>query len=98
MDKKKFYTVTKEIGGKSYVAQFQGMSVALRAADETDREGTNITSMQKMSAFILNNVIVDPKGLTADDFEDADELGELIAFGTDVMNGKFRNNKNGAAD
>lgn len=96
MDKKKFYTKTKEINGKKYVAQFNGMSLALRATDETYIDGTEITSTQKMTAFILENVIVDPKNLTADDFECAEELNEVVKFGSEVMNGKFRNDKDGA--
>ena len=35
MDKNKFYTVKKEINGKEYVAQFAGVSTAVRAIDSS---------------------------------------------------------------
>lgn len=85
-----FYTRQKTINGKTYTAQFNGLSMAMRAVDETYVDGSENTSVLKMSNFILQNVIVEPKGLSVDDFEDMDELNEVIAFGRDVMQGKFR--------
>ena len=87
---KKFYTATKEINGKKYTAQFNGLSCALRAVDSTYIEGTNNTSVEKMSDYIFQNVIVEPKGLTIDDFESMEEFNEVVSFGRDVMQGKFR--------
>ena len=87
---KKFYTATKEINGKKYTAQFNGLSCALRAVDSTYIEGTNNTSVEKMADYIFQNVIVEPKGLTIDDFESMEECNEVVSFGRDVMQGKFR--------
>ena len=87
---KKFYTATKEINGKKYTAQFNGLSCALRAVDSTYIEGTDNTSVEKMADYIFQNVIVEPKGLTIDDFESMEEFNEVVSFGRDVMQGKFR--------
>ena len=87
---KKFYTATKEINGKKYTAQFNGLSCALRAVDSTYIEGTTNTSVEKMADYIFQNVIVEPKGLTIDDFESMEEFNEVVSFGRDVMQGKFR--------
>ena len=87
---KKFYTATKEINGKKYTAQFNGLSCALRAVDSTYIEGTNNTSVEKMADYIFQNVIVEPKGLTIDDFDSMEEFNEVVSFGRDVMQGKFR--------
>lgn len=86
----KFYTAEKEINGTKYVAQFNGIAAALRAVDESYIEGTSNTSIMKLSKYILENVIVDPKGLTVDDFDSMDEFNEVIAFGREVMQGEFR--------
>ena len=91
---KKFYTATKEINGKKYTAQFNGLSCALRAVDSTYIEGTNNTSVEKMADYIFKNVIVEPKGLTIDDFESMEEFNEVVSFGRDVMQGKFRPEEN----
>ena len=40
MDKSKFYTVEKEINGTKYVAQFSGLSVAVRGVDSSYIDGT----------------------------------------------------------
>ena len=87
---KKFYTATKELNGTKYTAQFNGLSCALRAVDSTYIEGTNNTSVEKMADYIFQNVIVEPKGLTIDDFESMEEFNEVVSFGRDVMQGKFR--------
>ena len=87
---KKFYTATKETNAKKYRAQFNGLSCALRAVDSAYIEGTNNTSVEKMADYIFQNVIVEPKGLTIDDFESMEEFNEVVSFGRDVMQGKFR--------
>ena len=92
----KTYTVTKKINGKEYVAQFNGMSAALEAQDNTYIDGTSTPSAMKYNKYVLDNVIVSPPGLTVDDFETIDELNEVIAFGRDVMGGKFRDKKDKA--
>ena len=43
-----------------------------------------------MSNYIFEHVIVDPKGLTADDFEDLEEFNKVTQWARDVMYGKFR--------
>lgn len=86
----KFYTAEKEINGKKYVAQFNGFSATMKALADTYIPGTNITSPEKMLNYVLENVIVEPKGLTADDFDSFDELQEVSVFGQEVMQGEFR--------
>lgn len=98
MDKKKFYSVTKEIDGTTYVAQFNGLSAALRAVDSTYIEGTSTTSTELFTQYIFDNVIVEPKGLTVDDFDDLKVLNEVTKFGREVMQGKFRNAANKTAE
>lgn len=94
----KFYSVTKEINGKKYTAQFNGLSCALRAVDSSYIEGTNNTSVEKIADYIFKNVMVEPAGLSIDDFESLEEFNEVVAFGREVMQGKFRDqaNKTGA--
>lgn len=90
MEKNKFYTVEKEFNGKKYVAQFSGVSTAVRAIDSSYISGTNTTSTEKLGQYVLDNVIVEPKGLTPDDFESLDEYNEVTTWGRDVMYGRFR--------
>lgn len=98
MDKNKFYSVTKEIKGTTYVAQFNGLSAALRAVDSTYIEGTNNTSTEAFTQYLFDNVIVEPKGLEIDDFNDLQELNEVTKFAREVMQGKFRNAANKTAE
>lgn len=86
----KNYTVKKTINGTDYTAQFAGLSVALKAADETHIDGTDVTSVEKMAEYLFEHVIVDPKGLNVDDFGNMKELNEVIKFASDVMKGEFR--------
>lgn len=86
----KFYTKEKTIGKVNYIAQFNGLSAALTAVDNSYLDGSSNIGIGKFSKYIFENVIVEPKGLTADSFEDMTELNEVIAFGTEVMQGKFR--------
>ncbi len=86
----KFFTVEKEINGITYKAQFNGISAALRSVDETYIDGTNTTSIAKMTDYILKNVIVEPQGLTADSFDTIEECNAVVRFGTEVMQGNFR--------
>lgn len=86
----KFYTVDKEIGGKTYTAQFNGISAALKAVDASYIEGTSNTSVEKLSKYLFENVIVEPKGLTADDFDSMAEFNEVISFAREVMQGDLK--------
>lgn len=88
-----FYQITKTINGKEYTAQFTGLGTALDAVDTTYIDGTSTTSSRKMSKFLLENVIVEPKGLKADDFETMDEFNEVITFAREVMQGDFHDKK-----
>ena len=86
----KFYKTEKVINGKTYVAQFNGLNAALQAIDDSYIDDSGNTSMVKLSNYILNHVIIEPKGLTPDDFDSMAEFKEVIAFGREVMEGKFR--------
>lgn len=86
----KFYTVTKTINGTEYTAQFNGLGAALDAVDENYIDGSSNISSAKFTKYILSNVIVEPKGLKADDFDTMEDLNEVIKFGRDVMQGKLR--------
>ena len=89
-----FYTAEKTINGKKYVAQFNGISAALEAVDNSYIDGTNNTSVMKLSKYLFDNVIVEPKGLTPDDFDSMDEFNEVVSFAREVMQGNFRNKTN----
>lgn len=86
----KFYQVKKEINGKEYIAQFSGISAALRAVDESYIDGTNNTSMNKLAEYLFKHIIVEPKGLTVDDFDSMEEFNEVVKFANGVMKGDFR--------
>jgi hypothetical protein len=96
MANKKFYTVEKEINGKKYVAQFNGISAAIEAVDNSYIDGSSNVSMAKLSKYLLENVIVEPKGLTADDFDTMDEFSDVISWAREVMQGDFRDKANEA--
>ena len=88
-----FYTAKKKINGKEYTAQFNGISAALKAVDDSYIEGTNNTSVEKLSKYLFDHVIVEPKGLTTDDFDSMAEFNEVINFEREVMHGNFRQKK-----
>lgn len=90
----KFYTKEKEINGKKYVAQFNGISAALEAVDGSYIEGSSNISSVKLAKYLFENVIVDPKGLTPDDFDSVEEFNEVTGWARDVMQGKFRDTEN----
>lgn len=85
-----FYQVKKTINNKEYTAQFNGISAALEAVDSSYIEGTNNTSVMKLAKYLFDNVIVNPKGLSPDDFDNMEEFNEVIAFAREVMQGNFR--------
>lgn len=87
------YQREKTINGKKYVAQCNGLSAGLEALDDSYIDGTSNLSIKKLGKYILEHVIVDPVGLTIDDFEDMDEFKEVINWGQQVMLGKFRDKK-----
>ena len=87
---KKPYIVEKEFNGVKYKAQFNGISTALDAVDSCYIEGTSNISTRKLNKYLLEHVIVDPKGLTVDDFDSIDELNAVTSFAREVMQGNFR--------
>ncbi len=95
--KNKFYTCSKEIDGVRYVAQFSGMALALRAVDESYLPGGVNLGTENLARYILDKVIVEPSGLTIDDFEDIETLNAVVNFGAEVMRGRFRKRNNQGA-
>ena len=91
------YTVTKEINGKEYKAQFNGISAALKAVDASYVDGTSNISVDKLAKYLFANVIVEPKGLTADDFDSMEEFNEVVTFAREVMQGDFRGTQDESA-
>ena len=86
----KFYQVKKTIGVKEYIAQFSGISMSMKAVDSCYIENSRNISSEKMTQYILDNVIVEPKGLKIDDFDSLEELQEVTEFGQKVMGGSLR--------
>lgn len=86
----KFYQVKKTINGTEYTAQFSGISMSMKAVDNSYIENSRNISSEKMAKYILENVIVEPKGLQIDDFNSLDELNEVIEFGNKVMGGSLQ--------
>lgn len=87
---KDYYTVKKTINDVEYTAQFNGLSAALDAIDDCYIDGGSNVSGRKLADYILENVIVQPAGLTPDKFASMKELNEVVKFGRDVMQGKLR--------
>lgn len=88
-----FYQVKKTIGNVEYTAQFNGLSAALKAIDASYIDGTTNTSLEKLAKYLFENVIVEPKGLTADDFDSLEDFNEVVNFAREVMQGDFREKK-----
>lgn len=86
----KFYTVDKEINGTKYVCQFSGISTALKAVDNSYVEGTSNTSVEKLAEYLFEHVVVEPRGLTVDDFESVEEFSKVVAFAREVMQGAIK--------
>lgn len=78
---------TRTINGVEYTARYSGVLTALRAVDSCYIDNSSNTSIEKTYEYMLKNVIVSPKNLTADDFESAEELNEVIAFANEVVQG-----------
>lgn len=97
MANEKYYTKTKEINGVKYTAQFNGISAALEAVDNSYIDGSSNISTVKLAKYLFENVIVEPKGLTPDDFETVEEFNEVTGWARDVMQGKFRDSENTSA-
>lgn len=95
----KHYQVEKVINDKKYIAQFAGLSVAQDAADNCRNGDTPHISTAKLTQYLFDHVIVEPKNLTADDFDCIEELNAVTEFAREVMQGYFRDKANeGAAN
>ncbi len=90
MSKSKFYQRKKVIRGKEYTAQYSGLRAAAQIVDSNYIDGTSNLSIEKVNDYILGNIIVDPPGLSMDDFDDQETLNEVVKFGREVAQGKFR--------
>lgn len=88
----KIYTASKEIGGVTYRAQFNGVRECLRAID------TYKNDTVKFHEYLLGNVIVEPPGLKIDDFDTLEEERLVTSFAADVMSGRFRGTEEPGAD
>lgn len=93
MAKQKFYTVTKEINGVEYTAQFNGISAGLQMIDECKVNG-DVNNLE-LAKYVFQNVIVSPK-VNADDFETMSDCMDVVKFGMNVAQGKFRNQIDGS--
>lgn len=87
-----FYQVEKEINGKKYVFQHNGLTAALEAIDDSYIDGSGNISMKKLTKYLFQNVVVEPRGLTPDDFDSMDELSEVTSFARKVMNAEIKPN------
>lgn len=76
-------TKEKEIKGKKYVAQFNGVSTLFSFNDETDGK------LAKQAQFIFDNVLVSPKISDPDEYfgTDVELMNEVVAFCSAVMRG-----------
>ncbi|MFR4538158.1 MAG: hypothetical protein ACLT5F_09085 [Anaerotignaceae bacterium] len=88
---KKFMQVKKTINGIEYTAQFNGALSHNRALDYA-RDGENIMpSSEKMTLYLLENVLVSPVERKSEDaYENFNELSEVVEFLTEVNQGIFR--------
>ena len=91
-----FYQVKKTINGVEYTAQFNGISAALKAVDDSYIQGSNNISSLKLAEYIFNNVIVSPK-VMVDNFDSIEDMNKVVEFGREVMQGNFRNEAVGGA-
>jgi hypothetical protein len=80
-------TKTKEINGVEYTVRFNGILAALKAIDNTYVDGGTNTSTEKLTRYLLDEVIVMPEYLSFDDFASMDDFNEVIAFAREAMQG-----------
>ena len=89
-NRNRFEVFTKEIAGVEYKAQFNGLRAALGAADSCYVGDSGNISSLKLMDYLFENVVVEPKGLSVDDFDDMDILNRVVEFAREVMYGRFR--------
>lgn len=85
----KFYRVEKEINGVNYTFQFNGISAALKAIDDSYIDGSSNLSLEKLNEYLLENVVVEPK-CSIDDFEDVATLNKVTTYARKVMQGEIK--------
>lgn len=90
----KFYVVEKEINGTTYKAQFNGISAYYDIVEGSYIDGTSNISTKKLAKHIFEKVIIEPKGLTMDDFDSLEEFNEVAMWGRSVMEGKLKPSDN----
>lgn len=93
----KFYTRKKKIDGVEYTAQFNGLSSVMRAVDENYLPGSSNISAESFAEHVLSCVIVEPAGLTLEDFDSMETLQAVVKFGNEVAQGKFRHSEDKGA-
>lgn len=80
-------TQTKKIGDREYTVKFAGMLSALRAIDNSYIDGSSNTSVEKLSKYLFENIVVTPENLSIDDFDSMDEFNEVVSFAREAMQG-----------
>lgn len=90
----RFFNVTKEINGKSYTAQFSGLSTYYTIVDRSYLEDGSTTSALKLANNVLKYGIVEPPNLDVDQFDTLEDANEVVAFAKEVLQGHFRNEAN----
>jgi hypothetical protein len=90
MAKPKYFCVKKEINSVEYTFQFNGISAMLEAQDECYADDRDVRSTSKLVEYLFQNVIIEPKGLTPDDFDTVKELNAVVKFASQVMQGEHR--------
>ena len=88
MEKIKQYT--KEIKGVKYTAQFMGVRAAVQSKKQYTDAFTGRVDTEKLYDYIFDNVIVSPPGLDMDDFDSVSDADAVVAFGVEVLNGRFQ--------
>lgn len=83
------YTVKKVINGVEYTFQFNGISEAMDALDESYIDGSSNISLKKLNSYLLENVVVNPK-VTMDDFDDVEKLNAVTSYARKVMQGLIK--------
>jgi hypothetical protein len=78
---------TKTINGKEYTVRFNGIMEALKAVDNSYIDGTQNTSTEKLTSYLLDNVVMSPEYLSFNDFESMEEFNEVISFAREAMQG-----------
>jgi hypothetical protein len=81
--------ISREINGVKYTARYLGIKYAFRVQEECSIEGTEQLNIELLAQRLFDEVIVEPKGLKIEDFDEYNQpLNALLAvidFAKDVM-------------